>query len=86
MLKISWRSIKIWPSYEGLKFRNPSRFDRDMKISSEKVWYGEGVWYGNGGIEGESILIRWFLWAHAENFMEIHQDLAKLRRFEVQRA
>ena len=57
-----------------------------MKISSEKVWYGEGVWYGNGGIGGESILISLILWVYAENFVRIHQDLAELWRFEVQRA
>ena len=58
-----------------LKFRNPSRFDQDMKISSEKVWYGEGVLYGN---EGESILISLILWAYAKNLVQIHQDLAEL--------
>ena len=63
-----------------MKFRNPSRFDQDMKISSEKVWYGEGVLYGN---EGESILISLILWAYAKNLVQIHQDLAELWRFEV---
>ena len=51
-----------------------------MKISSEKVWYGEGVLYGN---EGESILISLILWAYAKNLVQIHQDLAELWRFEV---
>ena len=49
-----------------------------MKISSLLVWYDEGVWYGNVGIGGEFILISLILWVDAENFMEIHQDLAKL--------
>ena len=51
-----------------------------------QVWYGEGVWYGNGGIGAESILISLILWVYAENFVQIHQDLAKLWRFDVQRA
>ena len=43
-----------------------------------QVWYGEGVWYGNVGVEGELILISLILWVYAENFVQIHQDLAEL--------
>ena len=76
MLKIWCRSIKIWPSYGGLKFREPTT----------RFGVVRAVWYGNGGVGGESIFISLILWVYAENFVQIHQDLAELWRFEVQRA
>ena len=50
----------------------------EVKRACYQVWYGEGVWYGNGVIGGESILISLILWVYAENFVQIHQNLAKL--------
>ena len=33
---------------------------------------------GEVGQDSGSLHIRWPLWAYAENFMEIHQDLAEI--------
>ena len=38
MLKISWRSIKIWPRYEGLKLTCKIK----KVVNGYKVWYGKG--------------------------------------------
>ena len=49
------------------------------------IWFGM-VRVGEVGSGWGSLNFSWLLWTYAENFVQIHQDLAELWRFEVQRA